>query len=107
MLDMRNGQAVALWILVVVGIFGAAIFGWFALKDWALLQTAERQFETVAGRSADIPTLFVAEAKQNIHRINLFAQGVWTLLSVIVGAIGVHGLCIRGVGQSHLSKDPR
>jgi hypothetical protein len=90
---MEKWRAFGLWALVVVGGAGAVAFGWYALKDWAALQTAERQFETLAGRSADLSALFVAEAKQNIHRINLFAQGVWTLLSAIVAAIGVHGLC--------------
>jgi hypothetical protein len=42
-----------------------------------------------------MPTLFVAEAQQNIHRINLFADVVWALLGAIVGAIGIHGLCVN------------
>ncbi|HVF84450.1 MAG TPA: hypothetical protein VM821_00600 [Abditibacteriaceae bacterium] len=37
--------------------------------------------------------LFVAEANQNIHRVNLFADVVWALLGAILAAIGLHGLC--------------
>ena len=44
--------------------------------------------------------LFVAEARQNIHRINVFADVVWALLGAIVAAIGIHGLCISHQRQS-------
>jgi hypothetical protein len=30
-----------------------------------------------------------------IHRINVFADGVWTLLSAILAAIGIHGITRR------------
>jgi hypothetical protein len=82
-----------LFLIVLTGLAGAAIFGYFALKDWALLKVAYREFDTVALNSADMPSLFITEARQNIHRINLFADGVWTLLSAILAAIGLHGLC--------------
>jgi ABC-type anion transport system duplicated permease subunit len=88
------GKAV-LYLIVLIGLAGAAIFGYFALKDWALLKAAYREFDTVALNSTDMPSLFVAEARQNIHRINLSADGVWTLLSAILAAIGLHGLCTR------------
>jgi hypothetical protein len=84
-----------LFLIVLTGIAGAAIFGYVALKDWALLRAAYREFDTVALNSTDMSSLFVTEARQNIHRINLFADGVWTLLSAILAAIGLHGLCTR------------
>ncbi|NJO19564.1 MAG: hypothetical protein HC838_05160, partial [Spirulinaceae cyanobacterium RM2_2_10] len=37
--------------------------------------------------------LFAAEAQQNIHRLNLFAEGVWVLQSATLAAIALHGLC--------------
>lgn len=79
--------------MVLPGAVGVAVFGYYALADWAALQAAYKQFETAAAQSRDVPTLFVTEAKQNIHRINLFADGVWTLLSAILAAVGLHGLC--------------
>ena len=62
---------------------------YFALLDWAALQKAYTNFERLAGTSAGMNALFVAEAKQNIHRINLFADVVWALLGAIVAAIGI------------------
>jgi hypothetical protein len=91
---------IALLIVVLAGLVGVAVFGWSALKDWGALRAAYAQFDTVAQSSTDMPTLFIAEAKQNIHRINLFADGVWTLLSAILAAIGLHGLCLMPVPTS-------
>ncbi len=80
-----------LLIVIVPGIAGVAIFGHFALIDWEQLQVDYRVYEEVVQSTDDLPTLFKAEAAQNIHRINLFADGVWTLLSGILAAIGLHG----------------
>ena len=80
-------------LLVLPGIVGSAIFGYFALIDWDALQKAYFQFDTIAQSNANFPAIFVAEARQNIHRMNLFAEGVWMLLSTILAAIGIHGLC--------------
>jgi hypothetical protein len=67
----------------------------YALVDWAALQTAYHHYEQVAAGAGDLRAVFVAETGQNIHRINLFADGVWALLSAILGAIGLHGLYRR------------
>ena len=91
-------QLLLLLLTVVPGVAGLAIFGHFAWKDWANLQIAYREYARVIANSSDISVLFVAEAQQNIHRINLFADGVWTLLSDILAAIGIHGLCISPKG---------
>ena len=74
-------------LVVIIG-------GYYALLDWVALQRAYAQFESVARSSPDMSTLFIAEAKQNIHRVNLFADGVWTLLGAILAGIGIHGLCV-------------
>ena len=67
---------------------------YFALLDWAELQRVYAHFARVAGSSNDMSVLFVAEARQNIHSINLFADVVWALLGAILAAIGIHGLCV-------------
>ncbi len=36
---------------------------------------------------------------QNIHRINLFADGTWFLLAGVIFAIGLHGLCTGEFGR--------
>lgn len=88
-------KGVALWAIVVAGLLGVVIFGASSFKDWDALQKAYREFEMVASQSQDLSAITIAEAKQNIHRINLFAEGVWTLLSAILTAIGVHGIAMK------------
>ena len=87
-------QAILFFVLVVPGVFCFLFCMYFALQDYAALQKAYTQFARVAGSSTDMSVLFVAEARQNIHRINVFADVVWALLGAIVAAIGIHGLCV-------------
>ncbi len=79
---------------IVPGVAGLLIFGYFAWIDWDALQLAYQYFLEVAQSSPSLEKLFAAEAAQNIHRINLFAEGVWALLSAILASIGLHGLHI-------------
>jgi hypothetical protein len=80
-------------LVILPGVLGIVVFGYYALIDWQSLQKAYGYFNTVVQNKASLETLFVAEAQQNIHRINLFADGVWTLLSAVIAAIGIHGIC--------------
>jgi hypothetical protein len=77
---------------ILPGVTGVIIFGYSALIDWNFLQLAYNYFAKVIQAKSSLEVLFVAEAQQNIHRINLFADGVWTLLSAILTAIGLHGI---------------
>jgi hypothetical protein len=81
-----------LLLTILLGVAGVIIFGYFALIDWKFLQEAYNYFAKVIQAKSSLEVLFVAEAQQNIHRINLFADGVWTLLSAILAAIGLHGI---------------
>ena len=82
------------WLAIVfLGSIGFAIFGYYALIDWNALQQAYANFANIAQSSPNMTTLFAAEAQQNIHRVNLFAEGVWTLQSAMFTAIGLHGIC--------------
>ena len=87
-------HAVLLLLLVLPGVIGVVVFTYFAFTDYDALIAAQRHFEQVAAASPSLPALFAAEAKQNLHRVNLFADGVWALLSAILGGIGVVGLCL-------------
>ncbi|MBC8140990.1 MAG: hypothetical protein H7Y38_06065 [Armatimonadetes bacterium] len=87
-------RLLSFWLLLIVPGTGCfAICLYYAVQDWTMLQRAYADFERMAGRETSLAILFVAEAKQNIHRINLFADGVWALLGAIVAAIGLHGVC--------------
>ena len=82
-----------LLLTTVPGVAGVVIFGYHALQDWDQLQLDYDYFVSVIESGESMEALFVAEAQQNIHRINLMADGVWTLLSAILAAIGLHGAC--------------
>jgi hypothetical protein len=82
-----------LFLVTSLGMLGVVFFGYYSLIDWSALQMAYARFSEVAKTSTDLATLFAAESQQNIHRVNLFAEGVWTLQSAIIAAIGLHGIC--------------
>ena len=81
-----------LWAIIFLGSIGVAVFSYYALIDWNALQQTYVNFSNIAQNSPNVTTLLAAEAQQNIHRINLFAEGVWTLQSAIFTAIGLHGI---------------
>lgn len=84
---------------IVPGTAGVAVFGYYALVDWDALQAAYINFSAVVQGSSTFETIFATEAQQNIHRINLFADGVWTLLSAILAAIGWLGLYLGSLSS--------
>jgi hypothetical protein len=86
---------VLILLLVVPGVIGFLVFGIFAAIDYVALQSAYASFTRVAQNLPSTSALIAAEAVQNIHRINVFAEGVWALLCAIYAAIGLHGLCVN------------
>lgn len=91
----RSGIRLLLFLTVLPGTIGVVIFFYYALVDWAALQKAYANYSQVVASGADLRAVFVAESAQNIHRINLFAEGVWALLAAILAAIGLHGIVAR------------
>ena len=87
-------KVVVLGAIAATGVFGAAVFGWHATQDRAALHVTYGHFQSLVSAHADLRALFVAEAMQNLHRTNVFAEGVWALLSAILAGIGLHGLCV-------------
>jgi hypothetical protein len=79
-------------LLVVPGMGAAVVFGYYALIDWAALEEAYQQFELATQQSAELTVVLARATQQDIHRINVFAEGVWFLLSLIIVAIGLHGI---------------
>ena len=61
-------------LVIVYGIGLSSYFGWWALRDNAALEVAVR---------ANAPQ------KEMRHRINVFAEGVWFLLSNMIVLQGV------------------
>lgn len=88
-------QGLLFILLIVPGVFCFLFCMYYALQDWDALQKAYQHFDQVASTSTNMSDLFIAATGQNIHRINLFADGVWALLGGIVAAIGLHGICVN------------
>ena len=82
------------WLLIVPALIGMAGFGYGSWLDWGLLRQDYVYYRAVSAGSASFQKVFVAESAQNIHRINLFADGTWFLLAGVIFAIGLHGLCL-------------
>jgi hypothetical protein len=80
--------------VTMLGVIAVLVSGYYLLLDWAALREAYARFEIVAMRPAGLNALLVAEARQNVHRLNCFAEGVGVLLGAILAAIGMHGLCL-------------
>jgi hypothetical protein len=56
------------------------------MRQWLLILLL-----VVAG-TGQVASIMAADATQNIHRINLFAEGVWALQSALIAAVGIHGV---------------
>jgi hypothetical protein len=69
--------------------FAVCVYG--SLLDWHELQLCDAAFRA-AIKSADLRTLFVLESRQNVHRVNLFADDVWALLCAIGSVVCALGL---------------
>jgi hypothetical protein len=87
-------RALALCVVMLLGVTATLVSGYYLFLDWAALREAEARFEELARQGASLNALFIAEARQNVHRINCFAEGVGVLRGGILAAIGLHGLCL-------------
>ena len=79
---------------VISGLATTIISGYFLLIEWATLTQAHQNFKRVSQQyHPQIEAISIAEAAENRHRINCFAEGVGVLLGGIWFSIGIHGLC--------------
>ncbi|BCM90646.1 hypothetical protein IAD21_02503 [Abditibacteriota bacterium] len=82
-----------LLLALVASLTFFAVCVWYSLIDWHELQRADAGFRGMALKpDTTMKTLFVLEARQNAHRINLFADGVWALLCAMGGVVCALGL---------------
>ncbi len=89
---------IALSGVVLFGVFGVLFFGYYTFQDFVLLQRAFATLDELIARNADMKALFIAESRQNAHRINVFADGTWTMLSALIAVVGLHGLALLKYG---------
>jgi hypothetical protein len=87
-------RVLLLSLVTLLGLLAASVSGYYLLRDWSALNQSYARFEQLALRGSDLRAVFIAEAQQNVFRINCFAEGVGVLLGGILAAIGLHGLCL-------------
>ena len=81
-------------LLIAPGLAIMVGCGYYLLVDWGALQTSYQHLENLVAQNADLRQLFIADAQQDAHRTNMFAEGVWFLLAALLAGLGVHGLCV-------------
>ncbi len=82
---------IAFWCLTVFGVAGVLLCGYYTSVDFALLRGDYAHLLKLSPASS-VQQILLAEAQQNAHRINVFADGTWTLLSLILIAASLNGL---------------
>jgi len=91
---MRLRRTVLWFLLILPGLAGTVLFVWLCWLDWQILKVEMATFTELAQRGAELRELVAAEGFQNVHRINVFCDLVCGLLSYLLCALGVHGLCV-------------
>ncbi len=80
--------------VILPGLTLTGVSTYYLFPEWVALDAAHRNYQAVAkSPSVKVSDLLIAQAAENRHRINCFAEGVGVLLGVTITAIGVHGIC--------------
>jgi hypothetical protein len=87
-------RSLCLGLVMLLGVVAVLVSGYYLCLDWAALRAADVRFEQLAQQNAGLNALFIAEARESVHRINCFAEGIGVLLGGILAAISLHGLCL-------------
>jgi hypothetical protein len=78
---------------IAPGLGAIAISTFYLFPEWSALDKSYQNYQKLAISGAAVRALSIAQAAENRHRINCFAEGVGVLLGGIMVSIGVHGLC--------------
>ena len=91
---MNIRQVILLICVVLPGLGISAVSAYYLFPDWTELDKSHRNYQRVAQSPASRQRdLLIAQAAENRHRINCFAEGIGVLLGGVIMAIGIHGLC--------------
>ncbi len=91
---MAMRQTALVVTAIIPGLASAIVSGAYLLPEWAALDNAHRNLTKIAQTNPSVPAILVAQAAEDRHRINCFAEGMGVLVGGIWMAIGVHGLCL-------------
>ena len=87
--------------VVLPGIAATSLSIYYLITEWAVLDASYKNYQMVAkSPSSTIRELSIAQAAENRHRINCFAEGVGVLLGGTIAAIGIHGICTQSRRKS-------
>jgi hypothetical protein len=81
--------------LIIPGSIGTILSSYWGYADWIRLAEAERNFQQLVINKANQRELFIAAHRENIHRLNVAAEGVWIGLGLITTGIGSIGIINR------------
>ena len=82
--------------VVLPGITATILSTYFLLPEWTVRSASYKNYQQVAkSPSSTMRELSIAQAAENRHRINCFAEGVGVLLGGVIAAIGIDGICTQ------------
>ena len=71
-----------------------SISTYYLFPEWDTLGHSYQNVQKLAQTpTASARDLSIAQAAENRHRLNCFAEGIGVLLGGVVFAIGIHGIC--------------
>jgi hypothetical protein len=92
---------ILLFLIVLPGISMMGLSTYFLFPEWNALTNSHNRFEKLSqSASATMPELFIAQAAENRHRINCFAEGVGVLLGMAIASIGIQGICLLNTNKT-------
>lgn len=84
-----------LLFVILPGLTVTSVSLFYMFPEWIALEASHQNFKQVAQNPASSLTeVYIAQAAENRHRINCFAEGVGVLFGLSIFAIGVHGMCL-------------
>ncbi|NEP09152.1 MAG: hypothetical protein F6K14_02675 [Symploca sp. SIO2C1] len=87
-------RMILLLFLVLPGCAASAVSSYYLVPEWLALEAAYQSYQKASqSPSSTISDLSIAQAAEQRHRINCFAEGVGVLLGGVIAAIGIHGIC--------------
>ncbi len=91
---MNIRRIILLLFVVLPGCTASAASSYYLFPEWLALEAAYQSYQEASqSPSSTIRDLSIAQAAEQRHRINCFAEGVGVLLGGVISAIGIHGIC--------------
>ncbi|ERT06904.1 hypothetical protein M595_3185 [Lyngbya aestuarii BL J] len=88
-------QLSLLLLVILPGLTVTSVSLYYLFPEWIALEVSHQNFQRVAENPASTLTeVYIAQAAENRHRINCFAEGVGVLFGLSILAMGVHGICL-------------